>query len=293
MSGIRTAAYVAIGFFGLLVGAVFIGDALIASGLVKNPDAYQTPAKIVFFVLFLAFGFSVIPLMVKLVLGFQVAIGNDRLRVVRAAVDHSAWIIGAMWAVMLLGLVVALPTAIREGFFANDSAPVSSEAQAAKAIANTPVSGTLVAAPGMQTSRMIAESTLRLRRGTSSTLFSRARFGGAAIFDYRVAGTATTFRRCRYYYVTTYTHDPARIEAINVGISAEKLTRPALDASERAHRSELRSAGWHSKDGRTWRRSNIVLDLRVRRLDEPIAGENHARAGEWIEFVELTESKFR
>ena len=285
MGGVRVPALVAGAIFAALLLAVFAGNALIASGAVKDPTAFETPAKIVFFTLFVAFGFSLVPVMVKLVLGFQVAIGNRDLAPVQVAVDYSWWIVGAFWALMALGLAVGLPAAIHDGFFAGESSPAASEA--AKAIARMPVGGTLVAAPGMPASRMLAQSTLRVRRGATSGLFSGARYGGAAIFDYRVAGTATTFRRCRYYYITTSRKRGDRIEEINVGISAEKLTKAGLDAAERQNRARLRGDGWRSRDERTWVRGNVVLDLRVTRIDEPVARENPARAGEWIEYVEL------
>ena len=260
------------------------------AGVVQNPDAFQTPAKIVFFSLFVAFGFSLVPLMVRLVLGFQVLVGNANLPPVKAAVDRSNWIVGTIWALMGLGLATGLPAAVRQGFFANDSLSTP-ESGAAKAIGDLPVQGTLVAAPGMQARRMLAESTLRVHRGSESTLFSGAQFGGAAIFDYRVAGTTTTFPRCRYYYITTYTRRPDLIEEINVGISAKKLTRDGLESAERANRAYLNSARWRSRDGRTWIRGSVVLDLRERRLDDPVPGENPARAGEWIEYIELREAK--
>jgi hypothetical protein len=276
-----------------MVLAIVLGDALIESGAVKNPGAFETPAKILFFTLFVAFGFSLIPLMVKLVLGFQVLVGNGNLRPVRAAIDHSAWIVGVLWALMALGLATGLPAAIRQGFFGDESSSLSPERRAAQAIARMPVQGTLVAAPGMRSHRMLEESTLRVRAGSTSTLFSGARFGGAAIFDYRIADTTTTFRRCRYYYITTYARRPSVIEAIDVGISAEKLTRAALASAERADRARLKAGGWRSSDGRTWLRGGVVLELRDRRLDDPVPGENSARAGEWIEYVDLREMRSR
>ena len=285
MGGVRTPALVAGAIFTALLLAAFARNALIASGAVKDPSAFETPAKITFFTLFVAFGFSLVPVMVKLVLGFQVAIGNRNVAPVRAAVDYSWWIVGAFWALMAFGLAVGLPAAIRDGFFEGESSPAQSEA--ARAIARMPVEGTLVAAPGMPASRMLAQSTLRVRRGATSPLFSGARYGGAAIFDYRVAGTATTSRRCRYYYVTTSRKRSDRIEEINVGISAEKLTKAALAVSERRNAARLRADGWRSRDGSTWVRGDVVLDLRATRIDEPVAGENTARAGEWIEYVEL------
>ena len=289
MEAIRTPALIAGGIFATMIAAIVAGDAVIAAGIVKNPDAFQTPAKIVFFTLFVAFGFSLIPLMVKLVLGFQVLVGNGNIAPVRAAITHSAWIVGVLWALMATGLAVALPAAIREGFFNNDSS-VPSESQAAGAIATMPVQGTLVAAPGMQTGTMLGKSSLKIRSGSQSPLFSGAQFGGAAIFDYRVAGTATIFHRCRYYYITTYLRRPQRIAAINVGISPEKLTRDALEAVERVERVRLKTDGWRSNDGRTWLRSGIILNLRDRRIDDPVPGEDPARAGAWIQYVELREA---
>jgi hypothetical protein len=294
MEGVRTPALVAGGIFATMLLAIFAGDAVIAAGVVKNPSAFQTPVKIVFFTLFVAFGFSLVPLMVKLVLGFQVIIGNGSLAPVRAAISYSALIVGVLWALMAAGLVIGLPAAIRQGFFSNDSSPASSASsgsQAAEAIANMPVQGTLVAAPGMQIRSMLQESSLKVRSGSKSPLFSGAQFGGAAIFDYRVANTATIFHRCRYYYITTYALRPLRIEGIDVGISPEKLTRHALNASERIDRRRLKFDGWRSRDGRTWLRGGIILNLMDRRIDDPVPGENPARAGEWIEYVELREAK--
>jgi hypothetical protein len=272
--------------------AIVAGDAVTTAGIVKNPDAYQVPAKIVFFTLFVAFGFSLIPLMVKLVLGFQVLVGNGNLAPVKAAIKYWAWIVGVLWALMAAGLAVGLPTAIRQGFFNNDSAPpTSSDRRAAEAIARMLVQGTLVAAPGMQTRTMLAESSLKIQSDPQSPLFSGAQFGGAAIFDYRVAGTATIFHRCRYYYITTYARYPHRLEAINVGISAEKMGRSELKVAERLDRARLKSDGWRSSDGGAWKRGAVVLDLRARRLDDPVPGEDSARAGEWIQYVELREAR--
>jgi hypothetical protein len=291
MYGLRVPALIAGGSLGALVLAIVVGNAIIGAGLVRNPNAFQTPAKIVFFTLFVLFGFSLIPLMVRIVLGAQVAFGNANVAPVRAAIDHSYWIVGCIWALMAAGLVVALPAAIRDGFFSNDSASSSGDAAAekaaAEAIARMPTQGTLVAAPGMEIRQMRAESTLRIRSGSSSSLFSGARFGGAAIFDYRIAGSRIVFQRCRYYYITTYTHAPDRIEAINVGISPEKLTRPQLNAAESAVRARLKNDGWRLADDRVWTKRGVVLDLRSRRLDDPVTGEDSALAGEWMEYVEL------
>jgi hypothetical protein len=287
MYAIRTPALIAGAILVVMVLAITAGNALIASGLVKNQYAFETPAKIVFFTLFVLFGFSLIPLMVRLVLGFQVLIGNANVRPIRAAIDHANWIVAILWALMAAGLAAALPAAIAQGFFGDESSAGASQASAAAAIAKMPVEGTLVAAPGMQVREMLGDSTLRVRPGSQSPLFSGARFGGAALFDYRIAGTKTVFRRCRYYYITTYERRPDRIESINVGISAEKLTHLQLASAERALDGRLRADGWASRGGTAWRRRGIVLDVRSRRLDDAVPGEDPSRSGEWIQYIEL------
>ncbi len=95
----------------------FVGNALQSANVVKNPAALETPVKIVFFTLFVLFGFSVIPLMVRVVLGVQVALGNGGIGPIKAAMNYSNWIVAAFWLLMAAGLVVALPAAIRAGFF--------------------------------------------------------------------------------------------------------------------------------------------------------------------------------
>jgi hypothetical protein len=292
-SRIPTLVLISGGLFGAILVAVIVGDVAIASGAVANPTAFETPAKIVFFTLFVAFGFSLIPLMVALVLGGLDLIGKGLgTQPFQALISRPGWIVWPIWALMALGLTVALPAAIRAGFFAHDDAAsaTQSERTAAEAIARMPVQGTLVAAPGMRIARVISASSLKVQRGSKSELFNGAQYGGAAIFNYRVAGSATTFARCRYYYITTYPGDPARIATINVGISSEKMSRAALDAADRDIRARLTADGWQ-RSGRLWVRSGSVLDLRSRRLDEPVAGENPAKAGEWIEYVELREAR--
>lgn len=290
---IYTLVFISGGLFVAILLAVIVGDALIASGVVRSPAALETPAKIVFFTLFVAFGFSLIPLMVALVLGGLDQIGKGlNVQPFKPLIARPGWIIWPIWVLMALGLAVALPAAIQAGFFGNeDGSPARlAERIAAQAIVQTPAQGTLVAAPGMPVARMISESSIRVQRGSESELFSGARYGGAAIFNYRIAGSAITFSRCRYYYITTYADRPSRIATTNVGISSGKLGRAALDAANRDIRARLIADGWR-RSGRLWVRDGTALDLRSRRLDEPVSGENRAKAGEWIEYAELREVK--
>lgn len=289
MPRIGTLAIVSGGIFAIMMLAIAAGDVLIESGVVKNPLQYQTPAKIIFFTLFVAFGFSLIPLMVRLVLAGLEAIGRGvNAQPFAPLIARPGWIVWPLWLLMAAGLAVALPAAIRAGFFGPDSAPTAARDSAADAIAKLPLQGTLVAAPGTTVASMFAQSTLPIQRGSKSALFSGAQFGGAAIFDYRVGGTATVFHRCRYYYITTSRSDPVRIATINVGISPEKMSRKQLIAAERELSRRLAADHWIAVRPRAWTHGAIVLALRSRRVDDASPGKD-PNTGAWIQYVELSE----
>ncbi|HEY6486455.1 MAG TPA: hypothetical protein VIX83_08735 [Candidatus Cybelea sp.] len=278
------------GIFALMMLAIVAGDVLIASGAVRDPLQYQTPAKIVFFSLFVAFGFSLIPLMVRAVLAGLEAIGKSLdVRAFAPLIARPGWIVWPIWLLMAGGMAVALPAAIKDGFFGPDAGTgTTARDSAAEAIAKMPSQGTLVAAPGMTVASMLASSTLAVQRGSKSELFSGAQFGGAAIFDYRIAGTATVFRRCRYYYVTRSIRHPSRVGTLNVGISSEKLSRAQLAAADRELSRRFAADRWSVVRAHTWRRGRTILALHSRRLDDAAAGER-PDAGEWIQYVELYE----
>ena len=79
-------------------------------------------ARVIFFSLFLAFGYSTIPLMVKIVLAGQVKMGNSDVALVRAARAWETRIIVVFWILITLGLAIAVPAAIHDGFFDVDPA---------------------------------------------------------------------------------------------------------------------------------------------------------------------------
>jgi hypothetical protein len=72
---------------------------------------------IVFLGLAAALMFSFIPVMVKLVLGFQVAIGNAGQPVVAGLIRRECVIVFVLWALIGLGLMIAVPAAIIDGAF--------------------------------------------------------------------------------------------------------------------------------------------------------------------------------
>jgi hypothetical protein len=271
------------------------GNALISSGTVKDLGPFQTPAKILFFGIFIAFGLSLVPLMVKLVVAAQLHAGNADVGLVKFLADHQVAIIWTFWILIALGIAVALPVAIQQGFM-SDSASVPADAAAS----DLPSQGTLTAAPRMTVDEVVKRSTLTLDRGATT-------IAGGAVFDFAIFGTAIEIHGCRYYFMSTYTHDETRIQSINIGTSPNKLTRAELAAADAELRAQLKSGGWltgheeyrtaedqqlhggktRGEEGRIWLKGEIILDIENRRMDDAVAGEDPATAGQWIQFIDL------
>ena len=221
-------------FLGLLAAVILLGIAgnlLAAEGFQPMLDRIQLPLRILFFGLVLALAFSFIPVMVKLVIGFQVK-ANAELPVVRSVAALQNKIIWGFWILLALGLAVALPAAIQDDFFGSASTP-------AAAADLGPSQGTLIAAPGMEVADMLAETTLKLQGGDKPNV----PFAGGAVFDFRVAGTDTVFRQCRYYFISLESKDPDRIEALSIGTASRKMSRAELEAANAVMRAPAEGGG--------------------------------------------------
>jgi hypothetical protein len=117
MFSYRTHLKICFGLLAALIAVAAGGNLLAASGLVKDPEAIQQPGLILVFGLFLAFGFSMIPVMVMSVLGAHKRIGQGDQEPIRSAIAAEKIIIWTLWALLAAGLIVALPAAIQAGFF--------------------------------------------------------------------------------------------------------------------------------------------------------------------------------
>lgn len=166
-----------------------------------------------------------------------------------------------------------------------------------------PVQGTLVAAPGMTVAEMRSGSSLKIDQAAGLPVYA-----GGAIFNFRIAGTVTEFPRCRYFYITTVTKDPSRIDSINVGTAQAKMTRAELAAANADMRDRLKADGWETghevyrdaedqqlhggatrgPEGKLWLKGDTVLNIEERRIDDPVPGEDSATAGAWIQYVDLS-----
>ncbi len=117
MFSLRTHAIITAVIFATIVGLAMLGNAIEASGAVLASPAVRRASMITFLALAVALMFSAVPLMVKLVLGFQSAIGNAGRPVVARWIARERAIIFVLWALLALGLAVAVPAAIIDGAF--------------------------------------------------------------------------------------------------------------------------------------------------------------------------------
>jgi hypothetical protein len=282
--------------FAALVLLVPIGGALQASGLVKNPAALRLPVMVLVLGLFVAFGFSCVPVMVKLVLGAQRSLGNADVPAVRAALRLETAIIWGMWALMALGMVIAIPAAIADGAFGLEAQRGLKGAFIPKA------EGVLVARPGMTVAELKAGSTVGLEAPPNAPVYA-----GQTPFDFRVPGSGITFPGCRYFFISTFTHDASRIEAVNVGLSHDKLTAAERDAADADLGRKLAADGWLTghevyrteedqqlhgglkagPSGRVWLKDGVVLSLEDAKVDDSKPGEDPAGAAIWIQAISL------
>jgi len=69
------------------------------------------------FVLFLLIGISVVPLALRFFVFMQLKIGNGEFAPIKWLAAHERQAVYAGWGIIALGLAIALPAAIKDGFF--------------------------------------------------------------------------------------------------------------------------------------------------------------------------------
>ena len=107
-----------VGTFALLVLSSIVGNVLESSGAIGKLSPRQiTYVKVFYFALFCVLGFSLVPLVVRLVISMQTRIGNADLVIIRLLQSHEKGIVYSFWALFVIGLSIAVPYAIKDGFF--------------------------------------------------------------------------------------------------------------------------------------------------------------------------------
>ena len=298
MFSLRIHALITAGLFAAIPIAPWCLSA--AQSAFPSPAVFESTVKVVVFVLFLACGYSAVPLMIKLFVAGQRGIGNAAVAPIAWLEAHEVAVVVGVWLFFSLGVAIAAPAAISAGFFG------PSGQAGATVRAEAPSQVLLIAAPGMTVDEMFRRSSLVIDDGGSRRRDLPV-YASGAVFDYQPADPGLILSGCRYYYISTYLNDPHRIEAVNIGLSPAKTTLAGVDAADAALRARLASAGWapghevyrdeedqrlhgglhQGPEGRLWLKHDVVLAIERQRMDDPAPGEDAATAGEWIQYIAL------
>lgn len=296
MFTLRTHVLICVALFAALIGIAILGNVLMKLGVPPLTGAARTVAVILYFALFVACGFSAVPVIVKLVISAQA--GNQDVALIAAVTRRQNTIIWILWAIMAAGMLVAIPAAIMGGMFGDQPKRMIGRALVGKSL------GVLAAKPNMTLDEMVAQSTLTVNLQYASTSISGGKDGP---FEYRIPGSTMTFPGARYYYMTTFSKDSTRLEAVNIGISRDKQSPAEIDSADAELRKRLAADGWltghevykaeedqtlhggktDGPEGRVWLKDDVVLTISRNRMDEAKAGEDTATAGEWIQYLQL------
>ena len=117
MLSLRAHALITGGLFAALIVLGWVGNLIEALDMIPPGPGIRLLSVAVLLALSIALAFSVIPLMVQLVLGFQIRIGNANRPVIRSLIARQRVIVFILWSLIALGLAIAVPAAILDGAF--------------------------------------------------------------------------------------------------------------------------------------------------------------------------------
>ncbi|QEX24269.1 hypothetical protein FRZ61_42100 [Hypericibacter adhaerens] len=299
MFSLRTHAIISGALFAAMI-LFAIGGNIVTGGRPLKDPTLMLGAKILIFGLFLAFGFSVIPLLLKIFLAGQGAIGNSEVGLVKTLAAHQTAVVWVIWGIFIAGLALAIPAAINDDFFGPEAA------RSLRALLRGGSKGVLVAAPGMTTEEIVRQSSLKVNvlenpSGPGTPI------ADGVVFDFQIPGGAITLKGCRYYFISFDSNDRAHVQGISIGTSPDKMSVAEIDALDEDLRARLEADGWRAghevykdeqdrqlhggatqgPDGYTWLKGDTILDIERKRMDDPVPGEDAATAGQWIQFIEL------
>jgi hypothetical protein len=300
MFSLRTHAIISGSLLAALILFAVLGN-LVNGGRPPKDPALLMGARILFFGLFLALAFSLIPLMLKVFLAAQVKIGNGEIGLIKTLAAHQAAVVWVVWGLLIAGLAIALPAAVHDNFFGPEAA------RSLRALLRGGSHGILAAKPGMTAEEIVQQSTLPLNQVKNPSGPNPVPIADGIVFDFEIPGTAILLKGCRYYFMSFFSDDPTHIEGMSIGTSPDKMSVAEIDAADADLRARLEADGWltghevykteedrqlhggatEGPEGDLWLKDDTLLRIERRRMDDPVPGEDAATAGEWIQFIEL------
>ncbi len=303
MPSTKAYAFVFVGAIAALILFGVAGSMLQRSGWVRDEAALETPVKIFVFAIFLVMGLTAIPLMLRLFLAGQRGLGNESHALVRFLGGHETLVVAGFWSICLLGLAIAIPVMIKDGFFGR-AATVWLEGRLAGRS-----EGVLTVNVGMTLDEVRRRSTLRVPEASPLKLTGATQLIAKVVFDLDIADTGTRFDGCRYYFMDTRPRGDTHVRSVNVGVSPHARTRAELEEEMRRTRERLRADGWalgrfvyrapedqrlhggktSEGEGFYWLKGETVLHLEPKRVDDEQRGQDPKTAGRWMLAITLWE----
>lgn len=265
--------------------------------------ALETPVKIFVFGVFLALGFSAMPLMLRVFLAGQRRLGNESHALVRFLGEHETLVILGFWTICLVGIAIAMPVAIKDGFFGRGPAVWLETLFVGRS------RGVLVANVGMTIDEVRRRSTLAVPAASPERLTGSTNLIAEVVFDLDIADTGTRFEGCRYYFISSRPRGDTHVRSMNVGVSPRARSREELNDELRRTQERLRADGWSmgrfvyrteeqqrlhggktsAGEGMFWLKGDALLSLEPKRVDDAQRDEDPATAGRWMLAISVGE----
>lgn len=106
--------------FGLIIFSAIVGGVLESSGKLTVEAIGSTgitAIKIYFFALFCIMCFTLVPIFIRLFIVMQIKIGNGEFFLIKWFQENEQGIIYGFWSLIVIGLCLSIPVAIKDGFF--------------------------------------------------------------------------------------------------------------------------------------------------------------------------------
>jgi len=102
----------------ILIGSAIVGNIVQSSGTFNRLDTHAILAvKVFYFSLFCILVLSLIPVALNYFISAQIKIGNTDVFPVKWLQAHEKGVVLGFWAFCIIGLCIAVPAAIKAGFF--------------------------------------------------------------------------------------------------------------------------------------------------------------------------------
>jgi len=103
----------------IMIGAV-IGNLLESAGILTRETIGAkgiAAVKLFYFILFCVLGFAAVPIFIKYFIDLQIRLGNGDALPIKWLQAHERNVVYGFWGMIVVGLSMALPAAMNNGFF--------------------------------------------------------------------------------------------------------------------------------------------------------------------------------